>query len=242
MASEAAAAGLVRLDYPAAELVITASGDWRGYRSRPVAKEPWTVDWLERMTPEQDNLLDVGACVGSYSLIAASRGVAVTAVEPSYANYAMLCQNAALNGLSEAILPICAALGERSGWSWFSYSSAAPGAASHRLGDIGDDPPTNAVRQPILVLSLDDLFERHGLPIPSHLKLDVDGHEMEVLRGAQRLLRHEHLAGLLIEVPYANSSALLELLGAAGWSLARRWDARNGQLIHGIWYAELARA
>src|ERR671932_123659 len=67
------------------------AGRWRGEilsRLRPVAKEPWTVRWLERSLRDGDVLYDVGANVGAYSLIAAALGAQVVAIEPAYANYA----------------------------------------------------------------------------------------------------------------------------------------------------------
>jgi hypothetical protein len=75
-----------RLDYEPAEILVgvTSRAEILS-RLRPVAKEPWTVRWLERNIRTDDVLYDIGANVGAYTLIAAAlrrRGVRVVAVEP----------------------------------------------------------------------------------------------------------------------------------------------------------------
>ena len=44
----------------------------------------------------------------------------------------------------------------------------------------------------IQTLSLDELVSSGGAPLPDHIKIDVEGAEMLVLRGAERLLRECH--------------------------------------------------
>ena len=90
-------ADIRRIDFDERELFIYAAGDWRGFRSGACAKEPETARWIRRTAHPGSVFYDIGACVGSYSLIAAALGASVHAFEPSALNYAQLQLNAWLN-------------------------------------------------------------------------------------------------------------------------------------------------
>src|SRR5690348_12226910 len=113
-APNAAATTVARVDYPSAEIWIYVSSEIeRKYRVRSCRKEPWTVQWLEREVTPGDVLYDVGANVGTFSLVAAvARGASVVAFEPGYANYARLCENLALNSCSDRVLTVPLALSD----------------------------------------------------------------------------------------------------------------------------------
>lgn len=228
--------GVAELDYPGARLRILADTDAIvGLRLRPVAKEPWTVEWIERNVRPGDVLYDIGANVGAYSLIAArvAGGEAtVVAVEPAYASYASLCGNVVLNGLGDAILPMPLVLGEATRLGSLTYRDVSAGAAVHEL----DSGRPGAYRQPVLVYALDDLLERFELPAPTLVKLDVDGAEATVLAGARRTLARPELRSLVVEIETDVSDAVLAETEAAGFSLVRRVDDRYGEPLPGVWY------
>lgn len=188
---------VVRLDYRPVRLKIVASA-YR--RSNAVAKEPFTVAWLERTVREGDVVFDIGANIGAYSLIAASLTARprVVAVEPGYDNFAALNANIALNGLSERIVPLQVALAEATSLRTFRYSRLGAGTACpDPLGSPGE---IAVYQQPILVFSLDDLIEQFELTPPTHLKVDVDGGELAVLTGARKTLASPGLRELMVEI------------------------------------------
>jgi FkbM family methyltransferase len=228
--------GVGTLDYSRAALRVRTSGEEVVHlRLRPVTKEPWTVDWIERNLQAGDVLYDIGANVGSYSLIAAAVGAGraqVVAFEPGFANYAALCENIVLNGFGETITPLPVALAERQRLGSFTYRDIGPGAATHDL----DVEEKGAYRQPILVFDLDGLIEAFELPAPTLIKLDVDGAEGVVLAGARATLRRLELRGVLVEVENALTDDVLRELGEAGFELAQRIDERYGEALPGLWY------
>ena len=119
-----------RIDFAGADLFIHAEGDYRGYRSGACAKEPETADWLRCVIGEGSAFYDIGACVGSYSLVAAALGGRVHAFEPVAPNFAQLQSNIWLNGF-EQISAWPVALTARTGAVSMRLSSPAAGAASH---------------------------------------------------------------------------------------------------------------
>lgn len=203
----------------------------REWRAHACTKEPWTVAWIEKMAPG-DVFLDAGANTGPYSLIAASRGLDVIAVEPGYANYARLCENILLNNYQSHVVPICAALGPETSLVWFGYNSTDPGQGNHKFGAEGGPV---SFRTPMI--ALDDLVAGFKLPPPKHIKIDVDGAELYVLTGGQKLLASGQVRTLMIEIRKDAEAALYGVLQQMGWQRQDRYDMRHGQMMYEMHYA-----
>jgi hypothetical protein len=75
-------------------------------------------------------------------------------------------------------------------------------------------------------VALDRLVADFELPLPNHLKIDVDGGEVRVLRGARQVLRDRRLQTVLIEVDDEVRPDVTALIEAAGLRL--RTDLRAG--------------
>jgi len=224
-----------RLDYGGAEILVgvTSRAELLS-RLRPASKEPWTVRWLEQTLRAGDVLYDVGANVGSYSLIAAAlaRDVRVIAIEPGYANYTALCDNVVLNAQQDVVVPLPVVLAERTGLRTLNYSDVAPGAAGHDLEEVNEA----AFRQPVLAYRLDELVEQFELPPPNLIKVDVDGGEAAVLAGAEKTLGRAELRSVLLEIDCGRTEDVLPPLEAAGLVLSERIEERDGEPLHGVWY------
>jgi FkbM family methyltransferase len=218
---------ILPLDYPRGDLqlYVTSNAEFKK-RVSACEKEPWTVEWLEHELTAGDVLYDIGANVGTYSLIAAHLGGTVVAFEPGYASYARLCDNIVLNGFEDAIVPVPLLLSSTSGLTRFEYSSLPPGYAKHSVegeGTTGSRVPSKPVfRQQALSMRLDDAVDAFGLSAPTIVKIDVDGFELAVLEGATEMLASGSLASLLVEVDRAGEAAVTELLAAHGFELAER--------------------
>jgi FkbM family methyltransferase len=226
-------AHLGRIDYEGAEVLIGVTSRAEIIsRLRPVAKEPWTVRWLERNLRPGDVFYDIGANVGSYSLIAAVLGLRVIAFEPGYASYAALCDNILLNGRGDTITPLPVVLAERTGLATLGFSDVAAGAAEHTLDPGGKA----AYRLPVLAYRLDDLVEQLGLPAPALLKVDVDGAEASVLAGAPRTLAGADLRSVLVEIERDGSGDVVRALETAGFGVAERIEDRDGEPLSRVWY------
>lgn len=134
--------------------------------------------FLKHITPGS-RLLDIGAAQGYYSLLAAylagSSG-AVVAFEPDPTNAAYLRKHVACNGLTDRIDVRQIALGERSGAARFG---GGDGTGTGRLCDEGTVE--------VQVAQLDDVGLGRA-ENPTHLKIDVEGGELAVLRGAVQLI------------------------------------------------------
>jgi FkbM family methyltransferase len=167
-----------------------------------LTKEPDTIAWIDGFAPGAV-LWDVGANIGTYALYAARRGARVVAFEPSAANYFLLNRNIALNQLDEQISAYCLALSDQSGPDQLNLSSQHIGDAGNAFGQPYDWRAhrfTPSSRQAVLGYTVDGLLDQFALPFPQHLKVDVDGIEDRIIRGATRTLADPRLRSALIEL------------------------------------------
>lgn len=169
-------------------LHVTSEAE-RTMRIRSCDKEPEYVAWIESLPAGV--VFDIGANVGSHSLIAAANGHQAYAFEPPGPTFDRLEENLLLNqGLKVFAYPVL--LGDENGPVAFSYSSLDPGAALHSLGASGPHVET------LPMSSLDVYVASRNIPYPDYIKCDVDGAELRILVGAEVCLNHAK--SILIEV------------------------------------------
>lgn len=166
-------------------------------------KEPKTLLWIDTFQPG-DLFLDIGANMGLYSLYAAlTRGVAVLAFEPESSNYALLNKNIFLNGLDQKIQAYALALSDEIALNALHLSQVVEGAGCNSFKDkldFKEQPLQSKFSQGCFAVTLDFLTEQQFIPIPQHIKIDVDGIEHKILNGAKRTLAHPAVRSVLVEL------------------------------------------
>jgi FkbM family methyltransferase len=150
---------------------------------------------LRRLLPslrQGDLFFDVGANIGTVTLPVAATGLAeCLAFEPEPGNAGRLAENVELNGLANV------AVIEAAVWSvagTVSLSAAGPvGTGTHAVveGRIDDAKPVPAT-------TIDEMGGRGARP-PDVVKLDVEGGELEALRGASATLEAGAIRELFVE-------------------------------------------
>ena len=167
-------------------------------------------EMLVRSLREGGIFFDVGAHIGYSSLIAARavgpRGE-VFAFEADSENARRIGEHVRRNGLSQIrVLPL--AVWSRSGAVVFEQAGRQ---SSRNTGAVAraEAAAANGERIEVQAVTLDDFAERHRPP--TLVKVDVEGGEAEVLRGAERIFS-EARPGLLCEVHHATAAEAVE-----GW-------------------------
>jgi FkbM family methyltransferase len=188
------------LDYSGESISLVVRSPAVARRLRSVEKEPFTVAYIEDNLKPGDVFYDIGANVGPYALIAskATSGRAqVVAFEPSPASFADLARNIELNGCSESVTPLPLTLWSETGLVPVTWRSQRSGVARHRIGEWSEDATSGPVT---MGMTLDDAVESLGIPSPTHAKIDVDGYEVELLRGAHKTLADPGWRSIIIEL------------------------------------------
>lgn len=203
-----------------------------------VTKEPETISWLDTYFGSGGVLYDVGANIGQYSLYIAlkSKGkVHVYSIEPESQNYAALNRNIYLNNVSDYITSLCLAIADRTRIDSFNvHGDLRAGEAIHQFGSTVNacGISFNAIhRQGMLGVSLDDLHFLYGLDFPRCVKIDVDGLESAVIRGASKIINDARLQSALIEITEvpgrkAEVDFIYDVFKNAGFGLAKKVPAQ----------------
>ena len=147
--------------------------------------------YLLHVLRKQDTFIDVGANMGSYSLLAcASIGAKGVAFEPVANTYQRLTENIALNRLGQNVQCINKGVGKTSGIVRFS---SALDTTNHALNQYESQEDAIEVN----VISLDEALQNIS---PSVIKIDVEGYETPVIEGAPRILQDPHLHSVIMEL------------------------------------------
>lgn len=137
-----------------------------------------------RTLPSDAVVFDIGANIGLTSTLAAQRAQSVYAFEPNPATFAYLNQTVEANGLSDVVTPVNLALGEREG-DLFFFSDRNSSSASHLITDA---TLARASTTTVPVTTVDAFVETHGVKRLDFIKIDIEGFEIDALRGASATL------------------------------------------------------
>jgi len=191
-----------------------------------------STEWLDATIVDGSVLYDVGANVGMFGLYASriAAGVKVVAFEPDPANLARLTANI-LRNRARDIIAFPLALSDTDGATQFGLSmwAALGGGGMGHVGLRVDDPALGRQlvvhRIGAVVRRLDTLrAEAPFLPAPTHIKIDVDGVDLQVLRGAAETLRAPTLRHLMVEADASSIEGIVAFLSPFGF---RRTDAAS---------------
>lgn len=171
---------------------------------------------------EFDVFFDVGACLGEYCIWLGRKGYRCFAFEPVSGSFDMIMKNIRLNDLADKVNAFNYGLGARHSIELFQLHAVNPGS-NMRV----DDPNEHTQRAEIN--ALDDVYETFRLPAHTRMlmKIDVEGMEVEMLRGATRFIRHFADITIIIEEKISGESGIRATLDAIGNFVYGRVDDFN---------------
>jgi FkbM family methyltransferase len=172
------------------------------------------MGFLLHFLRSDDLFVDVGANVGSYTILACSavraRGIAF---EPVPNTFYRLVENIRLNHLDEKVKCINKGLGSHEGNIAFTSENDT---TNHAVAS--SEKCENAVN--VEVVTLDTALNGNA---PSLIKIDVEGYETPVLEGAQKTLEKQELNAVIMELNGSGSrygydeARILELMFSYGF-------------------------
>ena len=172
---------------------------------RLLSKEPETNKWLNGFE-KNSVFFDIGANIGIYSLYSAIKNEnKVYAFEPHSANYKNLLDRINLNKLNNCEA-FCFAVSNKISLSHIGVKNMHEGVADNVVGSKGD------YYHGCVEIHLDYLVGKKVLPQPDYIKIDVDGFEDRVYKGAMSTIqqaksvlievdqKHEHIVSNIINL------------------------------------------
>jgi FkbM family methyltransferase len=149
--------------------------------------EPFETELMVRRLRLGDCVIDIGANIGYYTIVAAaivgSRG-RVYAFEPEPANAALLTENARLNGLGNVYLEQ-RAVGDRTGAARLYLSVDNRGDHRMYISDVPEEVSRESID--ISCIDLASFLESNQI-VPTFIKIDAQGMEARILSGMRGFL------------------------------------------------------
>ena len=173
-------------------------------------KEPETIQWIDNFQKfkitKKIIFWDVGANIGIYSLYAGKKykKIDIVSFEPSTSNLRILSRNISINNLEKKIKIFQIPLGnEKHSFGVFKESKFAEGESLNSYGSNLDfeGKKINAENKyQIYGSNINQLIKDGVVPVPNFLKIDVDGLEHLILKGASKVLKNNNLKSISIEL------------------------------------------
>ena len=171
-------------------------------------KEPETLEWIDSFEKKENKIIfwDIGANIGIYSIYASLKypNIEVVSFEPSTSNLRILTRNISINKLEEKIKVNQFPLSNvENKYLMFKEDKFIEGVALHTWGENYNFEgksfnPTNNYK--IYGTTINYLLDNNILTIPDYIKIDVDGIEHLILRGASKYLKNPNIKSLSIEL------------------------------------------
>lgn len=162
-----------------------------------------------------DLFVDIGANIGSYTVLASkARGARTISVEPDPDTARALRRNIEVNEIGGRVRVVEAALGAKEGTVAFTVGKDTVNRVAQE---------TDAKIQTVALKTLDNVLDGE---VPTIIKIDVEGFEVEVFKGAKRTLIDPRLRAIITE---GQDDGVLNMLREAGFE-RRHYDPEHGTL------------
>ena len=168
-------------------------------------KEPITIKWIRSFT-KNSIFFDIGANIGIYSIFSAIiNSSKVYSFEPESNNFQILMSNIITNNINKFVSPYQIGISNKTEFTNLNLNNFSPGLSHHTVGENALDdtnlkPIYSRFKQGIFSTTLDDLCFKWKFPIPSYIKIDVDGIEYKIIEESEKTLGSPKLQSVLIEI------------------------------------------
>lgn len=145
--------------------------------------------FLLHLVRENDLFVDVGANIGSYTILAsAENGARTISIEPIPGTYLSLIDNINLNKISDKVKALNLGIASKKGQLRFTEKLDS-------INHVTNDSLIEGID--VEVLPLDTILKNEN---PILIKIDVEGYESEVINGANSVLKNPELRAIIIEL------------------------------------------
>jgi FkbM family methyltransferase len=181
---------IVRLRTPTFKIIDDVKSLW--------GEEEVLFTFLGKLQPE-DVVWDIGASYGMYSLFVGKKfpSIKIYAFEPEHKTFKLLNKNIDLNGINN-VIPMNFALGDIDG-SAILHTSSSANIGTHSLV-MRSDYPVSDKGISIEIRKGNSIVATGKVDSPTVVKIDVEGAELNVLKGMKEILSHSKPRLVQIEI------------------------------------------
>lgn len=179
--------------------------------------EDFVIERLLDATNSDDVFWDIGANIGTHSCYIGQRAKQTIAIEPFPDNAEQARRNCRLNNVDATILKY--ALGESSGKATLAVPDTDESVVGVGTFSLQNNSP-NSESIDVEVIAGDRLIEEQNLPLPDVIKVDVEGGELDVLRGFHRGLQNARIILVEVHPRYVEREEITDLLESEGFSVS----------------------
>jgi len=158
-----------------------------------------------------------------------SKGVKVYSFEVEPLNAAIQHENIHLNNMSDRIILLPIGLSDKPSMRTIYYKDISPADALHSIDSpspcLSDSRQKNVFKSTIATYSLDSIVNSLGIVQATHIKLDVDGAELSILKGSLGLL--SNAKSVMVEVDVNSCHNVSSLLKQNGYELFADYQSHN---------------
>lgn len=204
-------------------------------------KEPDTLEWIESFD-KKSVFYDIGANVGLYSIYAGLiKKSRVFCFEPSVFNLEILAKNIYLNNLVDNLTIIPIALNDKIKVSNLKLSNTEVGGAHSTFDkDFDGDGKKMSIKFEYNTIGFDlnSFVDKSKLPLPDHIKIDVDGLEHFILKGGNEVIKNAKSILVEINDDFESQKKVSEnILRNCGFELSKKnyADTDNKPIFNQIW-------
>lgn len=169
-----------------------------------ISDEPLTMEWINTFMTSNQVFLDIGANVGTFSIIAGKHGCLVYGFEPVLSCYNLLVYNIFCNQLETKVFPFPYAVSSQDGTGVMYVNDSALWVGKSSLGHPNLVNGRVFSEKKCLVCTVDGFCKEMGIT-PNHIKIDVEGGEKDVLDGMTYTITQKNLVSVMVEVFDVNS-------------------------------------
>lgn len=189
-------------------LTFNAGTNFNFFFTRELEIENEAVINLVEMIKKDFIIFDLGANIGYYTIIFSSFCTEgkIIAFEPDDANRKYLLKNVESNKINNVTI-LSKAISNKIGESVF-FEDKSTGRTSSLQSNAWHPNAAKINEQIVSTTTLDEISKEFG--VPNFIKCDVEGHEVEVLEGATKVLANKPI--LFLEVMKNNRDQVMAIL------------------------------
>jgi len=171
-------------------------------------KEPETINWIDTFKTDEKEFIfwDIGSNIGLFSIYAAvtQPKCRVISFEPSSNNFRVLTRNISLNKLENSIRIFNNPLTDKSKkFLMMQDNEFNEGGALNSFGEnfnFEGEKQTFSMNYQLLGFNIKYILDSKILELPDYIKIDVDGIEHLILKGAGDYLKDKKIKSISIEI------------------------------------------